>query len=287
MPNELLYAMPNVVIDEMSVWMPLLSEHLKVHRGGLDINPKQECIFRNLDNSARQMDYLTSLVMAAASGNSSSPRELTPIMLPQVTAVRDIKQFMYQGIKACEILSIIVPEHADHMRRETDRFIGIIGGPKPTRAQLGIPGGDKRVLGVPRLLISDLPDKAKFTDLVEEIMFFSHINEEHAHVTAMSTKPEIQEKIAKKAKEFEKLFSENMQKAASVEQKGRGLDKLISETLKLMKDFRSFGMTLVEATEKCAVPGHQTNTWPSLFDHVIREGDYFVELLMLGSKNLK
>lgn len=286
MPKELSYVLPNAIIDEMSVWMPILSEHLKVHRGGLDINPKQDCIFRNLDNSARQMDYLTSTVMSAVPVNSNSPRELTVVILPQVIAVRDIKQFMYQGIKACEILSIIMPEHADHMRRETDRFIGIIGGPKPTRAQLGIPGGDKKVLSVPRQMIAELPEKVKFTDLVEEIMFFSHINEEHALVTELSTKPEIQEKIAKKAKEFQKLFSDNLQKAAAVEEKGRGLDKLITETLKLMKDFRSFGMTLVESTEKCALPGHQTNTWPSLFDHVIREGDYFVELLMQGSKNL-
>lgn len=286
MPNELTYILPNAILDEMSVWMPLLSEHLKVHRGGLDINPKQDCIFRNLDNSARQMDYLTSIVMSAAPVNPNVQREMTNVILPQVIAVRDIKQFMYQGINACEILSIIMPEHAEHMRRETDRFIGIIGGPKPTRAQLGIPGGDKKVLGVPRSMIADLPEKARFTNLVEEIMFFSHINKEHALVTELSTKPEIQEKIARKAKEFQKLFDENLHKAETVEEKGKGLQKLINETLKLMKDFKAFGMTLVEGTEKCALPGHQTNTWPSLFDHVIREGDYFVELLMLGSKNL-
>lgn len=286
MPNELSYVLPNAVLDEMSFWMPILSEHLKLHRGGLDINPKQDCIFRNLDNSARQMDYLTSMVMASTAANPNAPRELANAMMPQFIAVRDIKQFMYQGIKSCEILSIIMPEQADHIRRETDRFIGTIGGPKSTRAQLGIPGGDKKVVGAPRLMVADLPEKTRFTDLVEEIMFFSHINEEHALVTALTTKPEIQEKIAKKAKEFQKLFSDNLQKAAAVEEKGKGLDKLIKETLKLMKDFRSFGMTLVEATEKCLLPGNQTNTWPSLFDHVIREGDYFVELLILGSRNL-
>lgn len=286
MPNELSYVLPNAIIDEMSVWLPILSEHLKLHRGGLDIAPSQDPIFRNLDNAARQLDYITSMIMTAAPINPNAPRELTNAVLPQVTSVRDIKQFMYQGIKACEILSIIMPEHADHMRRETDRFIGVIGGPKPTRAQLGIPGGDKRVLGVPRLMISDLPERAKFTDLVEEIMFFSHINEEHNLVTALTTKPKIQEDIAKKAKEFQKLFAENMKKAAKVEEKGKGLDVLINETLKLMKDFRSFGVTLVEGTQKCALPGNQANIWPSQFDHVLREGDYFVELLMLGSKNM-
>lgn len=286
MPNELLYSLPNAILDEMNVWMPLLSEHLKLHRGGLDINPKQDCIFRNLDSAARQMDYLTSMIVSAGKSGTNAPKELTGIILPQVITVRDIKLFMYQGIEACQILSIIPPEQADHIRRETDRFIGIIGGPKPTREQLGIPGGDKIVLSVPRLMLADLSENEKFTALVEEIMFFSHINEEHAHITAMSTKPEIQERLAKKAKEFERLFNENMHKARAVEEKHRGLERLINETLKLMKDYRAFGMTLVEATQKCALPGHQLNTWPSLFDHVIREGDYFVELLMLGSKNL-
>jgi len=288
MPNELSCILPNAILDEMSVWMPIFSEHLKLHRGGLDINIKQDCIFRNLDNSARQIDYLTSMFLSANAINSSAQKNLANLVLPTVVVIRDIKEFMYQGIKACEILSIIPPEQAEHMRRETDRFIGIIGGPKPTRSQLGIPSpkGDKKVLSVPRLMLADLPDKARFTALVEEIMFFSHINEEHANIVAMTAKPEIQERITRKAKEFEKLFNENLHKAKAVEERGKGLERLINETIKLMKDFKSFVMTLIESAENCSLPGHQTNTWPSLYDHVLHEGDYFVELLMLGSKNL-
>ncbi|MDF2591597.1 MAG: hypothetical protein K0S75_1063, partial [Clostridia bacterium] len=203
-------------------------------------------------------------------------------VIPQVIAVSDIKKYMYLGIKSCEILSIIPSELADHMRRETDRFLGIIGGPKPTREELGIPGGDKRVLGIPRTMLADLPDKEKFTAVVEEIMFFSHINEEHSHHIAMTTKPEIQERFTKKAKEFEKLFKENLHKAKVVEERGKGLVRLVDDTLKLMKEFKDFGLLVLKGAESCSLPEEQTNAWPLMDDHILREGNYFVELLQMA-----
>lgn len=284
MLNEYLYVPLNAILDEMSVWMPILSEHLKFHRGGIDPSMKQDCIFQNLDNAARRMEYLNNLIFCTKSAANAENRDPAKEVLPHVLAVKDIKKFMYQGIKSCEILSIIPPELADHMRRETDRFIGIIGGPKPTRGELGIPGGDKKVLGVPRMLLPDLTEKQKFTAAVEEIMFFSHINEEHSHHIAMTSKPMIQESITKKALEFEKKFRENLNKAKSVEERGKGLTRLIEDTLDLMKEFRGFGLTLQGGAESCSLPGYQTNAWPLLDDHILREGDYFVELLLFAAK---
>jgi uncharacterized protein YoaH (UPF0181 family) len=274
----------NAVLDEMSVWLPILAEHLKFHRGGIDPSIKQDCIFQNLDYSARQIEHLTSIIFSPGTALSDINKNPVKTILPQVMAVSDIKKFMYEGIKSCEILSIIPSELADHMRRETDRFIGIIGGPKPTRKELGIPGGDKKVIGVPRMMLALLSGKEKFTAVVEEIMFFSHINEEHSHHMAMTTKPEIQEKFTRKAKEFEKLFRENLQKAKAVEDRGKGLEKLIEDTIKLMKEFKSFGLMVLKGAQSCALPGEQTNAWPLMDDHILREGDYFVELLQIAMK---
>lgn len=285
MQNECINVPLNAVLDEMSIWMPILAEHLKFHRGGIDPNLKQDCIFQNLDYSARQIDYLTNMIFSPVEAMSEIKKNPVKTILPQVLAISDIKKFMYQGIKSCEILSIIPSELADHMRRETDRFIGIIGGPKSTRKELGIPGGDKKVLGVPRELIAVLSKKEKFTDVVEEIMFFSHINEEHSHHIAMTMKPAIQEKYARKAKEFEKLFKENVQRAKAVEDRGKGLERLIADTLKLMKEFKSFGLMILKGAENCALPEEQTNAWPLMDDHILREGDYFVELLQIAMKN--
>jgi len=284
MQNEYCYVPINVVLDEMRVWMPILSEHLKFHRGGIDPSIKQDCIFQNLDYSARQIDYLTGMIFPMEAAAYDISRDPAKTILPQVLAVSDIKKFMYQGIKSCEILSIIPSELADHMRRETDRFIGIIGGPKSTRKELGMPGGDKRVLGVPRMLLAELPPQEKFTAVVEEIMFFSHINEEHAHHIAMTTKPEIQEKLTRKAKEFEKSFKENLDRAKTVEEKGKGLERLVEDTLKLMKEFKNFGLLLQKGSQSCSLPGEQTNHWPLMDDHILREGDYFVELLLMAMK---
>ena len=284
MLNELINVPHNAVLDEMSVWMPILSEHLKFHRGGINPSKKQDCIFQNLDFSARQIDLLTNIIFSPGTALSNINKDPVKTILPQVLAVSDIKKFMYQGIKSCEILSIIPSVLADHMRRETDRFIGIIGGPKSSRKDLGIPGGDKRVLGVPRILLDILPDKEKFTAVVEEIMFFSHINEEHSHHLAMTTKPGVQEKYERKAKEFEKLFKENVQRAKAVEDRGKGLERLIEDTLKLMKEFKRFGLMVLKGAESCALPEEQTNAWPLMDDHILREGDYFVELLQIAMK---
>lgn len=282
MQNEFVSVPLNAALDEMSVWMPILAEHLKFHRGGIDPSIKQDCIFQNLDYSARQIDYLTNIIFSSDAVLSEIKRSPVKTVLPQVLAVSDIKKYMYLGIKSCEILSIIPSELADHMRRETDRFLGIIGGPKPTREALGIPGGDKMVLGIPRTMLAALPDKEKFTAVVEEIMFFSHINEEHSHHIAMTTKPEIQERFTKKAKEFEKLFKENLQKAKAVENRGKGLERLVDDTLKLMKEFKSFGLLIFKGAESCSLPEEQTNAWPLMDDHILREGNYFVELLQMA-----
>jgi hypothetical protein len=284
MQNEYISIPLHAVLDEMSVWMPILAEHLKFHRGGIDPSVKQDCIFQNLDYSARQIDYLTNMIFSPVETMSEIKKSPVKTILPQVLAVSDIKKFMYQGIKSCEILSIIPSALADHMRRETDRFIGIIGGPKSTREELGIPGGDKKVLGVPRVLLACLPDNEKFTAVVEEIMFFSHINEEHAHQIAMTTKPEVQEKLTRKAREFERLFKENLRKAKAVEDRGKGLGRLVDDTLKLMKEFKQFGLMVQKGAESCTLPEEQTNAWPLMDDHILREGDYFVELLQIAMK---
>ncbi|MDF2593252.1 MAG: hypothetical protein K0S75_2718, partial [Clostridia bacterium] len=55
MQNEFVSVPLKAALDEMSVWMPILSEHLKFHRGGIDPSLKQDCIFQNLDYSARQI----------------------------------------------------------------------------------------------------------------------------------------------------------------------------------------------------------------------------------------
>jgi hypothetical protein len=282
MQNEFASVPIKAALDEISVWMPILAEHLKFHRGGIDPSIKQDCIFQNLDYSARQIDFLTNMILSSDAVVSDMKKNPVKAVIPQVIAVSDIKKYMYLGIKSCEILSIIPSELADHMRRETDRFLGIICGPKPTRQELGIPGGDKRVLGIPRTMLSDLPDKEKFTAVVEEIMFFSHINEEHSHHMAMTTKPEIQERFTKKAKEFEKLFKENLDKAKAVEARGKGLERLVDDTLKLMKEFKVFGLSVLKGAESCSLPGEQTNAWPLMDDHILREGNYFVELLQMA-----
>ncbi|OGO77250.1 MAG: hypothetical protein A2Y23_04610 [Clostridiales bacterium GWB2_37_7] len=266
------------------MWLPILAEHLKFHRNGIDPNIKQDCIFQNLDYSARQIEYLYSIIIPTGTTLSDISRDPSKTVLPQALAVSDIKKFMYLGIKSCEILSIIPSILADHMRRETDRFIGLIGGPKSTRKELGIPGGDKNVLGVPRMLLAELPDKEKFTAVVEEIMFFSHINEEHSHHIAMTAKPEMQEKFTRKAKEFEKDFRENLAKAKTVEERGKGLTKLVEDTFKLMKEFKSFGLLLQKGSQSCTLPGEQTNAWPLMDDHILREGNYFVELLQMAMR---
>lgn len=274
------------VLDEMHTWVRVVAEHLKFHRGGLDPSNEQDEIFRTLDTLARRIDSLYAQIFAsnmALHGNFGYVLNVTDA---EVTVARNYKVFMYEGIRECRIKSIIPAGLADHVRRETDRFLGVLhrvmGQSTPTRQMLGIPDGMRRVQSVPRLLIPTQPPQVRTTDVLEEIMFFSRIHGEHAGHLTMAVRPVVQESIRVKAKDFETRLLGNVEKAKAVENSGRGFNQLVMESHHLAVEFRNFLQQLLKDVMTCQVPTGQTNAWPLLIDHMLRETVFWIGILELA-----
>jgi hypothetical protein len=271
------------LLDEMRIWVRIVAEHLKFHRGGLDPNIEQDDIFRKLDKLARKIDIFYSEIINCQSVEDVGFDNLFDETLNLITRARNLQANLYEGINNCEILSILPEGDAGHMLRETERFLGsmgrMIGRPAPTREQLGIPGGDIRVQAIPRMLITEQPRSARITDILEEIMFFSRVHGEHAKHIAMTVRPGSLEDIRQQALSFERKFMNIMERATAVEEAGRGVKQLVNRTGKLLGEWKAFLCAFVKDAATCGVFPGLINTWPLQLDHFIRETDYVAGLL--------
>lgn len=286
MVNSTVNNVEHAVLDEMQTWVRIVAEHLKFHRGGLDPSLEQDQIFRTLDMLARRTDLLYAQIFGS---NMAAHYDFDTILnttIAEVTVARNYKVFMFEGIRDCRILSIVPAGLADHVRRETDRFLGIlgrvIGEPTPTRQTLGIPDGNKRVQSIPRLLIPSQPPQVRFTDVLEEIMFFSRIHGEHAGHISMAIRPVVQESVRVRAKDFETRLLGNIDRAKAVENSGQGFDRLVTDSHNLAVQFRDFVQELLNGVRTCQVPTGQTNAWPLLIDHILRETLFWIGILELA-----
>jgi hypothetical protein len=270
-------------LDEMKFWTRIVFEHLKFHRHGVD--PGNERAFFTINQYAVSTEFFYNAFifpMPESSPNRLLQR-LSEQTLEMLIPVRNFKALLKEQIESCRLLSLIDPLLADHLRRETDYLIGQIryslGESTPTRDTLGLPGGSKRVLTVPRRILPRLDNQMLATAAIENIMFFSRIHGEHAHHITLVVRPEIQEDIRLKAKRFEEQLFDNIKKASQVENTGAGLNDLITSSLKLAADFRDFTFFVNDALHRCAVPTGRVNAWPLLADHIAREAQYFVDVM--------
>lgn len=270
-------------LDEMKFWVRIIFEHLKFHRHGVD--PGNERAFRVIDKWVISVEnfYNTNIFPVSETASNQIIANLIAQTLNLIIPARNFKAFLTQEISACRLLSLIDPSLADHLRRETDYFIGQLrymrGEPTPTRETLGIPNGTIMALTVPRRVLPTLQGNDFFRSSIENIMFFSRIHGEHAHHITLITRPEIQEDIRLKASQFEKLLFDNIQKAKTVEDTGTGFNELVNESFTLASDFRDFMIGINDALHRCAVPTGRVNAWPLLADHITREAQYFVDIL--------
>jgi Domain of unknown function (DUF2935) len=270
-------------LDEMKFWTRIVFEHLKFHRQAVD--PGNDRAFYTMHQFATSIEffYNTSIFPVPESSSSRLLQRLSEETLEVIIPARNFKAQLKELIESCCLLSLIDPLLADHLRRETDYFIGQVryslGKSTPTRDVLGLPGGSKRVLTVPRRIMPTLRDDMLAMTAIDNIMFFSRTHGEHAHHITLVVRPEIQEDIRLKAKRFEELLFANIDKAAQVENTGVGLNELVSSSLELAVNFRDFTFFVNDALHHCAVPTGRVNAWPLLADHIAREAQYFVDVL--------
>lgn len=270
-------------LDEMKFWGRIVFEHLKFHRQAVD--PGNERAFRTIDRYQVRVESFYNAYIFPIPESISNQRllQLTEQTMAVVIPARNFKGFLNKEIADCRILSLIDPDLAGHLIRETDYFIGQVHYSRdettPTRAVLGIPNGTKRALTVPRRILHRLDSNRLFTSAVENIMFFSRIHGEHAQHMTLITRPEIQRDIREQAEEFRDRMFANIDRTRKVESTGTGFDKLLRDSLDLAIEFRDFSFTVNVALHECAVPTGRVNAWPLLADHIAREAQYFVDVL--------
>jgi hypothetical protein len=269
-------------LEEMKFWVRIVFEHLKFHRNGVD--PGNERAFRMIDEYevATESFYDRFIFPVPKTADSQTLLSLIYNTLRVTVPVRDFKMYLANEINNCRLLSLIDPSLADHLRRETDYFIGqlnyVIGEQTPERERIGIPG-QGRALTAPRKVIPNLTKEEFFKYAIENIMFFSRIHGEHAHHITLITRPEIQENIRQQASQFEQLLFANIEKARQVEATRVGFEDLMTSTYSLALEFGEFGKQINDSLHRCSVPTGRVNAWPLLADHIVREGLYFIDIL--------
>ncbi|WP_028609832.1 DUF2935 domain-containing protein [Paenibacillus harenae] len=271
-------------LEEMKVWVLLMSEHAKFIRLGLDPNPNQEEFFRIADQFSVQLESLHREVIQTP---SNAPveilfqlRERTIVM---VNHLIQFKRTLFQLLEECKALAILPAILVDHIRREADRFVGTLerskGKVTRNRQTLGIPDGQIPAETVPRLLYHRLSPAQLFKVGVEEVEFFSRIHSEHAEHLSMSFRPEVQENYRKTALFYKQEFANQIEQAKMVEQSGSGFEALASNGIKISTDFNNYLRRVLYDITTCTIPTKQTNFPPLLADHMSRETVYYMDIL--------
>ena len=108
--------------DQECFWNQIMMEHAQFIRGLLD--PCETDLFCAADGFAR--DYCKLL----EAGRNAHDAALTAATLEQTVKFRDFKASGTKGIQQCKIRSIILPLLADHVLREANHYIRLLGKEK-------------------------------------------------------------------------------------------------------------------------------------------------------------
>lgn len=112
------------IIEEEIFWNRIMAEHSEFIRGLLD--PTEEDLFKAADNFANQFDELMQMARAA----QGSPAARTRVTRESIRATKRLQEFKTQatqGLLNCEIKAIILPLLGDHVLREANHFLRLLG----------------------------------------------------------------------------------------------------------------------------------------------------------------
>lgn len=105
-------------------WNHIMSDHAKVIRGLLD--PSEEQLIAGAESFVEEFETLTSQLKMAI--EKELPTTLITRDIISATAdIQDFKEQATQGILECKIQSTIIPLLADHVLREANHYLRILG----------------------------------------------------------------------------------------------------------------------------------------------------------------
>lgn len=123
---------PVDLIDQEVFWNRQMAEHAKFIAGLLD--PTEEMLINTARMFGKEFDMLTAESKQAAQ-KSCNIDNATRDSIAATKRLRDFKTAGTQGILDCNIKSIIVPLLADHVLREANHYLCVLGVCSPDRAK--------------------------------------------------------------------------------------------------------------------------------------------------------
>lgn len=103
-------------------WNQIMMEHALFIRGLLD--PTEEELIVTADNFAKEYK---KLLEEARNMTEETMKAVTDKTITETVKYRDFKKAGTEGIVGCEIKSIILPLLADHVLREANHYLRILG----------------------------------------------------------------------------------------------------------------------------------------------------------------
>lgn len=116
------------IVDDIIVqerfWNQIMAEHAEFIRGLLD--PKEAALFDTANQFSQEFAALTAKAMSLTEQSSILP-ELSLETYDATNKLRDFKSAATKGLLQCQIKAIAVPLLADHVLREANHYLRILG----------------------------------------------------------------------------------------------------------------------------------------------------------------
>lgn len=115
---------PEDLIDQELFWNRQMAEHAKFIAGLLD--PSEEALIESARMFGREFDELTAEA-EKASKKAMNVKSVTEDSRQETERLRDFKATGTKGLLECKIQSIIIPLLGDHVLREANHYLCIMG----------------------------------------------------------------------------------------------------------------------------------------------------------------
>lgn len=284
-PQELMAA-----IDEMRFWLRIMFEHAKFIRGGLNPSQEQEQFIQTAEEFAVNIEQLFIRAASIHPQDIAGVNALVDTSISWTAALRDFKVQLFVLLEQCKAVAELPAALLDHIRREADFFLTMLyrlkGLPVPPENVLGIPNANIPTSLVPKLLIpfmgARIPRIAR-----DENLFWLRIHMEHGEVLLLvAYRPKIQEMLYVATAKFEKQLEMLLEEAKKIPEQPAVLKAFNAKVYVIMRDWRDFLLNLFKDVMNCEVPSGQINAPALILDHMAREADYYLEVLLIEDKVL-
>lgn len=112
------------IIEEEIFWSRIMAEHSEFIRGLLD--PTEDELIATANNFANQFEELMNLARTAQ-GSTAARSRVTRETVRATRRLREFKAAATEGLLNCEIKAVILPLLGDHVLREANHYLRLLG----------------------------------------------------------------------------------------------------------------------------------------------------------------